>query len=303
MKNRHIKKIIKFFKKNQEGYTGSVLMNRLGWQVFRTLWHNFIYKFWPYIPDSGVKEYIRTLKKDGIVIIPNFLNKETFTKLRNEFEKEKQKTEFIPFISPHLKDRYSESKLVFGTIKQTNDSQSNLFFLIDKHIRENHFIRKVASSVMKKNIDKFAVSRIFIYKKINDTLVDIETTRFFHSDVAYPSVKAFLYLNDVDKNNGAFIYSKGSHKLTFRRLIFEYIKSIRRAKVKAGDVSLEEKEEADKRGWHGLTEDEERFLKIKGFNIEGKANTLIIFNVMGYHRRGDFSSNNPRELIAVGYRK
>ena len=37
-------------------------------------------------------------------------------------------------------------------------------------------------------------------------------------------------------------------------------------------------------------------------SINGKANTLIIANTMGLHRRGDYSTTTPREMIFVNYR-
>ena len=53
-----------------------------------------------------------------------------------------------------------------------------------------------------------------------------------HADTHYPTVKAWLFLTDIDENNGAFVYSKGSHKLSFARVRHEYEISVNTARMR-----------------------------------------------------------------------
>jgi hypothetical protein len=61
---------------------------------------------------------------------------------------------------------------------------------------------------------------------------NLHSAGFPHADVNYPTVKVFWYLNDVDESNAAYIYAKGSHKMSLKRLLFEYKLSVRYAKNK-----------------------------------------------------------------------
>ena len=80
-----------------------------------------------------------------------------------------------------------------------------------------------------------------------------------------------FYINDVNEKNGAFIYSVKSNKKNMRKLICEYINSI----------SL--KPSLNIRG------DKNIFLKYyenNEINLSAKANTLILADVSGFHKRG-----------------
>jgi hypothetical protein len=47
-----------------------------------------------------------------------------------------------------------------------------------------------------------------------------------HSDISYPSMKAWLYLTDVALEDGPFVYVPGSHRATPARLAWERTKSL-----------------------------------------------------------------------------
>jgi hypothetical protein len=114
-----------------------------------------------------------------------------------------------------------------------------------------------------------------------------------HADVAYPSFKVFLYLNDVDENNGPFSYSSYSHKLGFKRLLIEYIISV---------VYFIKKNSNNKPQPHAITEWLTQRLKYDVTPLVGNSNTLILANVMGFHKRGRFNSTRPRRILYLNFR-
>ena len=123
-------------------------------------------------------------------------------------------------------------------------------------------------------------------------------TNHLHADVHYPTAKAWLLLHDVDESNGAFVYAKGSHKMGLGRLLYEYDVSVRVAKAKregtmgtilpagAGRLPIEL---------------QLRRMGIRETTLGGKANTLVIANVGGFHRRGEFVEGRRREQIQMKF--
>jgi Phytanoyl-CoA dioxygenase (PhyH) len=123
-------------------------------------------------------------------------------------------------------------------------------------------------------------------------------SNYLHADVHFPSVKAWLYLNDIDERNGAFVFAPGSHKLTAGRLAYEYESSIRVAKAKQqGAVHTAVP--------YGLVRmprpDQMQAMGIREKSFVGKANTLVIANVMGFHRRGSFEPHVTRNLLMLRF--
>ena len=123
-------------------------------------------------------------------------------------------------------------------------------------------------------------------------------THYLHADVHYPSAKAWLFLNDIDEENGAFVYAKGSHKMGLGRLLYEYGTSVRVAKaVRNGTMGttvpsgVVRSPTARQLARMGITET----------TLGGKANTLVIANVGGFHRRGEFVEGRRREQIQMKF--
>jgi hypothetical protein len=112
-----------------------------------------------------------------------------------------------------------------------------------------------------------------------------------HTDVHYPSPKAWLYLNGIDEQNGALVYAKGSHKLTPARLGYEYDVSVRIAKGKR-DGTLYKAEPVCATRFP--TERQWQAMGLVETVAAGKANTIVVADVMGFHRRGEFDDTGRR---------
>ncbi len=110
--------------------------------------------------------------------------------------------------------------------------------------------------------------------------------RLLHSDTFHPTVKAWLFLDDVDDRNGPFTYVPGSHRLTWRRLKWEYRKS-----MSWRDLP----DPYSRKGSLRLTEDERRSLWY-GEPVRHRVarNTLVIANTHGFHCRGAAAETGAR---------
>ena len=116
-----------------------------------------------------------------------------------------------------------------------------------------------------------------------------------HSDAFHSSVKAWLFLDDVAEDGGAFTYVPGSHRLTKRRLAWDRRRSIEAAAS------------ADYQSSRGSPRLAERELKRLGYaapcRFAVKANTLIVADTLGFHARGPSAGPSVRiEIWAYGRR-
>jgi hypothetical protein len=99
-----------------------------------------------------------------------------------------------------------------------------------------------------------------------------------HIDTFHPTVKAFYFLTDVAEDEGPFVYVPGSHRLTEKRLQWEYEQSIGAAA--SGDRLAS-------RGSLRATNAE---IAAMGFSppraFAVPANTLVVADTVGFHARG-----------------
>ena len=115
-----------------------------------------------------------------------------------------------------------------------------------------------------------------------------------HADTFHPTVKAWLFLTDVEEDEGAFCYVPGSHRLTAERLAWEGARSM----VAAGLDRL------SSRGSLRIARDELAALGLPAPRLFAvPANTLIVADTFGFHARGPSARPSTRvEVWAYGRR-
>lgn len=116
-----------------------------------------------------------------------------------------------------------------------------------------------------------------------------------HSDTFHPSMKAWLFLEDVTPDIGPFTYVRGSHRLTPERLAWE-----RRRSLTVRDESCR----LSARGSLRVEADELPTLALpQPTSFAVPANTLVIADTFGFHARGPSAFASTRiELWAYGRR-
>ncbi len=101
----------------------------------------------------------------------------------------------------------------------------------------------------------------------------------FHSDTFHPTMKAWYFVSEVRPEHGPFTYVPGSHRFSWRRLAWEREMSIA---ASAADNRYSAK------GSLRLTEaDRVRLGYVEPVSFGVPANTLVIADTHGFHRRGD----------------
>jgi len=116
-----------------------------------------------------------------------------------------------------------------------------------------------------------------------------------HADTFHPTVKAWLFLTDIDAGSGPFTYVPGSHRLTPRRLEWE----------RETSLAAEHSPNADTRqGSFRMAEAELATLGLPPPRVFAvPANTLVVADTYGFHARGPSVGRSLRvEVWAYGRR-
>ncbi|MBU2533015.1 MAG: phytanoyl-CoA dioxygenase family protein [Alphaproteobacteria bacterium] len=111
----------------------------------------------------------------------------------------------------------------------------------------------------------------------------------FHADTFHPTMKAWLFLDDVDDANGPFNYVPGSHRPTMNRLKWEHKNAVagrdlgntyaRRGSLRVSPAELEA---------NGFAEP---------LALKVSANTLVMADTHGFHRRGNAAAGSSRLAV------
>lgn len=277
-------------------FTGSVIENKLGLQVYRAIGKHISWQLRKRSTPKEIRPYVNVLYKDGVLVVHDFLPRDQFLHVRGEFEAIEPSLVFKSF-------RAAENGKIHVATIPISEQQKD-FPAVRKYLQDNSLILKIAETVIRREITSGPIAAINVYRKFDDRLPDNDIENLLHADLHTPTIKAFFYLNDVDEENGAFVYAKGSHRLTFSRLLHEYDISVRTAKLSRGDQDIPRQLLAT-RGPHKRNVVSDRSLKAMGIretHVCVKANTLVVTNNMGFHRRGEFTSSRTRETILLNFR-
>ena len=275
-----IKKIIDF--KFSEIFTtkkiiNSRTLNLLGLQIFRYLLAKMIFFF---LKKSPIKNILNDYDEKGILLIENFLYQNEFLKIKEEFskifEKEKRSREvYAHTLTENTSINYSLYE--FEINEQNRENYPNLYRLL-----LNEKINSLFKNAEKKE-------NILLYMRLeriitNDRLKN-DLNNHWHVDTFHDTHKGWLYLTDVDSNNGPFNYIKGSSKFSIQRLYWEYNNSIKTF-FNQNFLSF------------FVNRNLFNYYEKKKIEIICKKNTFLLANTHGYHRRGDAQIHQTRDAIA-----
>lgn len=153
---------------------------------------------------------------------------------------------------------------------------------------------------------KHHAGRVYIYQTVNGDDAEIpDLQRDFHRDTFFNALKYWLFLDPVRAEDGPMTYVPTSHRLTPERIAWE------EAKAAAAVQARIEGNRAGMSGSFRIAEEEIAGLGLpapKSFTVP--ANTLVVANVFGFHRRGDaepgtrrlalYGNHRPQPFLLVG---
>jgi len=255
-------------------YAGGIILNVLGVQCLRYIVHNI---FRP-IPVEK-KDHLMELRVNGVQKIDGILDIDSLNFLMQFYEKYKHLSlNYFEDFSELIVFQNSYEKMSFE-----EEDFTNFYNLIFKSLNVETLYRDIADSRLK--VIPF-VSILHYKSYVGDRyMFQFDKQDVPHCDVFYPSHKLFVYLNDIDENNGAFMYFPGTHRYAARNVIREYLASLRYYFIERAGIA---------------PTNAFNFRKTcAAISLTGPAGTGILFNVGGIHRRGNFLKDKYRERIVL----
>lgn len=146
------------------------------------------------------KDYLETLFKDGVVVIPNFFTEEQCNKMINSFEN----------IDEKYSRYYENDKRIFG-IEKLSEIHKELF-----HNQE--LFKKIGEAYLG---DELVLQTTMAAKIVAQENQKYGSGGGWHRDSFSRQFKAIAYLDNVKMENGPFMYIKGSHTLkNIKKVLF-----------------------------------------------------------------------------------
>jgi len=263
----------------------TTLGNLLGLQIFRIAVARASLTFRRMrCPERG-NPYLRTLIREGYCAIEDFLPGEEFERVCSEFERSMSGE--AKGISVEVDKFHISTKSVAFSLADKDKYPATIRSFLDNPacmaIFKGHEGR-VGDGFYRRGSFRSWFQRAFTDLTRRPT--EEESNSDLHTDTFHTLTKGFFYLKDVDVHNAAFTFVPRSHRLSRRRLLFEYWNSIGR-KSQAPRVSDQE-----------LTR-----MGLKAQPMAFRANTLVIANTFGFHGRGMFSrADVTRDIVKLDYR-
>lgn len=251
---------------------GSTLLNRLGLHVIRVVAAAGMTKLrYLCLAPLMDKRERQSFKDNGYLLIENFLPQEVFDSLDEEVRGLTQ----VEVRQCVQGDTLTQRVLL-------NDEVLKSAPMCQQLVGNAEFLDRMKYTSARNN------SPIFYIQNIKSNAVDAEADpqRLLHSDTFHATMKAWLFLDEVGDHNGPFTYVVGSHKLTLKRLKWEYKKSI------------EGSAQANSYGSRGSLRVADDELAAMGMpepsSFKVPANTLVIADTHGFHRRGAANEKSTR---------
>ena len=172
-----------------------------------------------------------------------------------------------------------------------------------KHFLGNPVVESVGRSYLNREYNlpvQASLTKIYCSQEELD-LPKNGGTNNIHFDVPARVYKAFYYFSDTNEDNSAFYFCVGTHKRnTLKRLFFEYRLSVRYALNKWNTDHGGEYKSGEP--WVKISEQEMKENDLHETVMAVKANTLLLADVGGFHKRGEFRKPGIRETVEINYR-
>jgi hypothetical protein len=275
-------------------HRGPVALNRLGFQVARAAYKSAGWHLRRVPVNDQLSPFVEELVRNGVVRIPNFLSSEQFAAVRAEYDRSFSTQRYT---TPVVEDNnVAEELLDFQDAREA-------FSATIAHVVKSPTLNGVVAGALRRPL---TVRPRVWSKRWHKAAEQLEAkgaghvigANYLHADMHYATFKAWLYLNDVDEENGAFVFSPGSHRMTPARLSYEYEASVR--------VAQSRRDGTYQRVPYALIRQpspaQSRAMGLCEVSMNSKANTLIIANTQGFHRQGDFKPGLVREAIYFCFR-
>lgn len=258
---------------------GSDWLNRLGLHVFRLVLAHSLTGIRRFILGWRIPAaYRRQFQQQGYVLLENVLTQEHLSQLQQEATQPWPEVRFF---------KQGDTVTEFAYL----DSETQQDLPACKALAEQkplkHLMTYVAACGLTPWMD-------FLKVVNSGGARENDPQKSFHSDTFHPTMKAWLFLEDVPPEKGPFEYIPGSNRLNWQRIKWEYRQSLAVKEegvlyARRGSLRVDETE-AQRMGYG----------PVKSFVV--KQNTMLVADTYGFHRRGEGSAESSRLSMAFSNR-
>lgn len=278
-------------------WIGNPTFNRLGGHLFRLNLADLALRSRRLFTGKN-NTWFDQLQRDGVVAIDNFLPDDVFSSLQVEAHQLALQTETQCPFPLHKQTHGFGEKIPFDNgFDRFDGSTLNRFVELSKAITPQCY--ELINNPQLRQLYRQAAGclnhpdKFYLYQMRHD-----ESSRFrdsqkqWHRDTFHSAIKLWYFIDDVSLDDGPFEYIKGSHKMTSLRKNWEYLKSNRACQSNQ-----------QKGGAFRFNQADLRYLKTQAKTaFPVKANTLVLADVRGIHRRGAAVGSNQRLSIYASFR-
>lgn len=258
---------------------GSPLLNKLGLHIFRIRLADFFLAL-RRLQVSGFSraEEFKQFKKDGVLVLENFLSDDEFLSLVNEIKNSMNTIDNTTPIQNYGDEGFGgKHNFEWGFDRYDGDTLNRFYNIESQHTQTQAFLnnkrlKKLTSLLSGTYHDK---NKYYIYKLFHGAEdKNADSQKSIHRDTFHSAIKLWYFLDDVTDDHGPFHYAPGTHKMSKTRLAWEKERSIQASNDNKGGafrISLEELSKQDG-------------AELKSYPV--KKNTLVIADIRGFHCRG-----------------
>jgi hypothetical protein len=252
--------------------------NFLGVQVFRVLLFRIALFFSRRRNSIVLPAKLESLKREGLVTIQNYLSEQEFEEIRLAYYEILKN-----YSAKNDQKQRSANALDFTKIKLT-PSDVETYPVLDKIFRSP----EIKASFSYLSGTTINVAEIFV-EFVRHEKDEYDPCTTLHADTFFPNQNAWLYIEDCNLDCGPFIYSRGSHRVTLRRLVFEYYSSVKHFFGGRSSPRVSEKFA--------------QFLNLSPTEMSAPRNSLLISNNFGIHARGIGTPGATRAAFKLSYKE
>jgi len=259
------------------GLIGSRRLNRLGLHVARkVLAHALTAARRAVLAGLAPAQVRRAFRRDGFVVLPDFLPPADFEALKAE----------AGALAARAARRLQEG-----------DTITELALIDEAALARSPGLRRLLDDRRFLDLTNYIGARLkrpFCQVQVlrRDFAVNApDPQKSLHSDTFHPTLKGWLFLEDVDPDRGPFCYVPGSHRLTRRRLAWERRQSLLARSSPDAHVAA---------GSFRAGPDDLRAMGLpEPVTVTARANTLVLADTSGFHCRGQAADARPRTAVYV----
>jgi hypothetical protein len=238
-------------------------------------------------------ELRRKISEDGFVVIENFMDENDFRAIREEIY---AKLDALPRTTAEAAKGFGKKAYRKDGFDRYDGGSLNRFVTIAEDSAVKRFLKH--PQLNRLSLALFGMfnhrKKYHIYELIHgDESINPDIQKQTHKDTFHHTYKLWYFVDDVTAENGPFEYFSGSHRSTWKRLVWEYGMSCK--------ISTEN--HLNKGGSFRISDQDLQHLQ---FPVPAalfvKANSLVMADTKGFHRRGMAPTGSRRIGVYANFR-